>query len=47
MIHAIGAEVTYLKRISMGSLTLDPALPKGEYRSLTKEEIEQLYQERK
>ena len=47
MIHAIGAEVAYLKRISMGSLTLDPALPKGEYRALTKEEIEQLYQERK
>ena len=47
MIHAIDAEVTYLKRISMGSLTLDTNLPKGEYRSLTKEEIEQLYQERK
>lgn len=47
MIQAIGGEVTYLKRISMGSLILDESLPKGGYRELTKEEIEQLCTERK
>lgn len=39
MIHAIGSEVTYLKRLSMGSLVLDEKLPKGAFRSLTNEEI--------
>lgn len=42
MFEAVGKEVIYLKRISMGSLTLDPALKPGEYRSLTPEEIQQL-----
>lgn len=39
MITAIGGSVTYLKRISMGSLVLDEDLPKGKYRSLTENEI--------
>ena len=47
MIQAVDGEVTYLKRISMGPLTLDENLPKGAYRQLTKEEIQQLYMERK
>lgn len=38
MIKAIDAEVTYLKRISMGSLVLDETIGKGGYRELTKEE---------
>ena len=36
MFEAIGCKVTYLKRISMGSLKLDEALKLGEYRPLTK-----------
>lgn len=42
MFHAVGCEVTYLKRISMGSLKLDESLKTGEYRPLTKEEINEL-----
>ena len=42
MLKAVGNEVVYLKRLSMGSLTLDSDLNLGEYRSLTKEEITQL-----
>ncbi len=38
MLHAVGNEVTYLKRIRMGSLALDSQLPKGRYRRLTEEE---------
>ncbi len=38
MLHAVGNEVTYLKRIRMGSLTLDSQIPKGRYRRLTEEE---------
>ena len=34
-----GAEVLYLKRLSMGPLRLDETLEKGEYRFLTDEEI--------
>ena len=39
MVHAIGSEVLYLKRLSMGNLVLDEALSKGSYRTLTKDEI--------
>ena len=39
MVQAAGAEVTYLKRISFGGLPLDEDLEKGEYRSLTEEEV--------
>ncbi len=42
MFHAVGKEVTYLKRLSMGPLTLDESLEKGTYRSLTEKEIEAL-----
>lgn len=38
MFEAVGCTVTYLKRISMGSLILGD-LPKGEYRKLTEEEV--------
>ena len=41
MFHARGKEVIYLKRISMGALALGE-LPKGEFRSLTEEEIQLL-----
>lgn len=42
MFRSIGLTVTYLKRISMGNLVLDESLEKGEYRPLTKAEIEDL-----
>lgn len=42
MMQALGKQVTYLKRISMGDLTLDPALGLGEYRELSEEEIDLL-----
>lgn len=42
MFQAIGLTVTFLKRISMGSLILDKNLKSGEYRKLTEEEISNL-----
>ncbi len=42
MFRAVGKEVVYLKRLRMGSLVLDQGLKPGEYRELTKEEMEQL-----
>ena len=42
MFAVCGNEVLYLKRLSMGSLRLDPLLKKGEYRPLKREEIEAL-----
>lgn len=42
MAKAVGNEVLYLKRLSMGSLKLDNSLQPGEYRKLTGEEIENL-----
>lgn len=39
MFEAVGKEVIYLKRLSMGSLVLDPSLAPGEYRCLTEEEL--------
>ncbi len=42
MFSAIGSEVLYLKRLSMGPLQLDPALDTGEYRRLTEEEKQAL-----
>ena len=47
MAKAVGREVLYLKRLSMGSLRLDAALRPGEYRPLTEEEIESLKRSRK
>lgn len=42
MLHTVGNEIIYLKRIRMGTLTLDEELPKGSYRRLTVEETESL-----
>ena len=42
MLLAVGNEVLYLKRISMGSLHLDENLKPGEYRTLTGEEMKNL-----
>ncbi|MGP7818389.1 pseudouridine synthase [Niallia sp. 01092] len=42
MFESVGKKVMYLKRISMGPLTLDETLELGEYRELTDEEIELL-----
>lgn len=42
MFEAAGCRVTYLKRLSMGPLQLDPVLQPGEYRTLGKDEIKQL-----
>lgn len=39
MVHAVGSEVAYLKRLSMGTLILDPALKPGAYRPLSSAEI--------
>ncbi len=39
MIAACGAHVAALRRLSMGPLTLDPALPEGEARPLTADEL--------
>ena len=45
MVQAVGKEVIYLKRLSMGSLVLDETLKPGEYRLLTTNELEELYAE--
>ncbi len=42
MFEAVGKKVTYLKRMEMGALKLDPSLVPGEYRPLTEDELEQL-----
>ena len=42
MFGSVGAEVTYLKRLSMCPLSLDPDLAPGECRRLTAEELEAL-----
>ena len=39
MFQARGMEVLYLKRLSMGPLSLDPDLPEGSFRTLTEEEL--------
>ena len=43
MFEAVGKKVVYLKRISMGPLVLDEKLKPGEYRRLTKEELNRLF----
>lgn len=43
MFESQNMTVTYLKRESMGSLILDENLEKGEYRELTKSEVENLW----
>ena len=42
MFRAVGNEVVYLKRLSIGSLKLDENLPLGGFRELTETEIENL-----
>ena len=42
MFEALGNQVVYLKRLRMKNLVLDPALKPGEYRPLTREELEDL-----
>lgn len=42
MFQAVGNQVVFLKRISMGNLMLDKELRPGEYRLLTQEEIMRL-----
>lgn len=39
MFESVGKKVTYLKRLSMGSLKLDEQLNLGDYRELTEEEL--------
>lgn len=47
MFEAVGKPVLELKRLSMGTLTLDEALAPGEYRPLTDAEIEALRNSRR
>ncbi len=42
MFEALGCQVVFLKRLSMGSLRLDESLRPGEFRKLTEEELEGL-----
>ena len=42
MMEYVGCKVTYLERITFGSLTLDNSLKRGEFRRLTEEELENL-----
>lgn len=44
MVQACGKEVSFLKRLTMGPLSLDPTLEAGEYRPLAEEEVEALLQ---
>ena len=43
MFEAVGKTVTYLKRLTMGPLTLDEKLELGKYRELTEKEKQQLF----
>lgn len=40
MFQTLGKKVLYLKRLTMGNLSLDPALRIGDYRELTRKEIQ-------
>ncbi len=42
MLAACGKPVVYLRRVQMGNLTLDPELKPGDFRLLTREEVEKL-----
>ncbi|MDO4520002.1 MAG: pseudouridine synthase [Eubacteriales bacterium] len=46
MMHAVGHEVTYLKRISMGGLKLPDSLKKGDCIKLKKEEVDMIRKEK-
>lgn len=43
MVHLLGAEVVRLKRLAIGSISLDEALEPGQFRALTDSELEALY----
>ncbi len=43
MVHTVGNNVIYLKRLSYGDFYLDKSLETGEYRELTPEETDNLY----
>lgn len=43
MFSAVGKEVVRLHRESFGSMMLDPALPEGQWRELTDDELRSLY----
>lgn len=47
MFEAVGKKVLYLRRISMGPLSLDPELKPGQWRELTEEEVDSLRNYRK
>ena len=42
MLAQLGKPVLYLERVRMGNLTLDGALPRGDFRFLTANEVEEL-----
>lgn len=42
MLEAVNNKITYLERVTFGPLVLDESLARGEWRFLTKNEIEQL-----
>lgn len=42
MIHAMGCEVFYLKRVSIGDILLDEALKPGTYRPFTEQELQSI-----
>ena len=42
MFNAVGANVTYLKRLRIGGVSLDEALETGDFRELSQNEISQL-----
>ncbi len=46
MFEAVGCQVVFLKRLSMGSLVLDEGLKPGEFRRLSREEVERLKRDR-
>ena len=47
MVKAVGGHVFTLKRLSIGPLSLDPALSPGAFRPLTQQEVETLLQSKK
>lgn len=47
MMEAVGNKVTFLKRVRMGGIMLDPELPLGECREIMHKEISELYAKRK
>lgn len=42
MFHALHKPVIYLKRISIGTVFMDPALQRGQYRPMTEKEVAQI-----